>query len=513
MFARLVSRKNQSRRRSSRRRSTKHFVGQRSFMGRSSRFEYLEDRWMLSAGDLDPAFGTGGIVTTNFFGSESNFANDVILQSDGKIVAVGASTQPSTAQDFGIVRYNSDGSVDTSFGNGGRVTTVHGGDQTANSVAVDTAGRLVVAGVFHSVPDVGNGLAMARYASNGTLDPSFGSGGKVFLFQSQYWANKVGLDATGRLLIAGASTLLDGTRDFGLARFNSNGTLDTTFATGGIASLSFGNAEDFANDFQIQQDGKIVVVGSARSGSNRDFALARFNSDGTLDTTFGSGGTVLTDFGTDDGANSLIIQASGSLVVGGWSGTDFALAKYDTNGNLDTSFSSDGRVTTDFNGGSDFGSGIIIDTLGRITLAGTSNGDTAVARYLSDGSLDTSFGVSGLRTTDFGSASDDGRGIAIDPSGHMIVAGSTFNSVTLTDFALARYNSDGSLDTTFDGDGRVTTDFLSPKSDLLSDIVLDSITGKIIAVGSTGGAGGSDFALRATTPMERSIRHLAKAVR
>lgn len=502
MFSRLVAGKHRSRRGSKLRR-TANFAGTRpTHYGRLSRFESLEDRRMLDAGDLDPSFGVGGIVTTNFFGSESNYADDIAVQTDGKIIAVGALTQPSSPWDFGVIRYNPDGSLDTTFGNGGRVTTTFSHFTVAHSVAIDGSGRIVVVGAI-SNPSTNFGLAMARYNPDGTLDTTFAQNGKLVGTGTGYWGYEVGFDASGRIIVAGATSLVpppptaigpDSGRDFLLARYNDDGTIDSTFGSGGIAILDFGYGEDQATDFHVQSDGKIIVTGYARSASARDFALARFNSDGSLDTTFASGGKVQTDFGSDDGGLSLAVQVDGKLVVSGWSGTNFAVARYDSNGTPDPTFSIDGRATADF-GASEYANDLVIDAVGRTTLAGFSDGNFALVRYLSDGTLDNSFGSGGLLTTDFGSASDSASAIMLDESGRMVVAGSTFNSVTLTDFALARYNSDGSLDTTFDGDGRVTTDFLSPKSDFLSDIVLDSITGKTIAVGSTGGAGGSDFAL------------------
>ena len=222
----------------------------------------------------------------------------------------------------------------------------------------------------------------------------------------------------------------------------------------------------------IQADGKIVV-GRLRlpTAPTRDFALARYNADGSLDTTFDGDGKVTTDF---DGpattmAYGVAVQADGKIVVAGLlpNGTgdvsDFALARYNADGSLDTTFDGDGKVTTDFGGGHDDGHrrgapGRRQDRRGRAAAVGGVANDFALARYNADGSLDTTFDGDGKVTTDFGRDVDAASGVAVQADGKIVVAGSCLIGCN-DDFALARYNADGSLDTTFDGDGKVTTAF------------------------------------------------------
>jgi len=215
-------------------------------------------------------------------------------------------------------------------------------------------------------------------------------------------------------------------------------------------TTDFGGS-DYGFSVALQPDGKIVVAGYAGG----DFALARYNSDGALDTSFGSGGKVTTDFGGSyhpDGF-SVALQPDGKIVVAGYAGGDFALARYNSDGALDTSFGSGGKVTTDF-GGSDAGYSVALQPDGKIVVAGYAGLDFALARYNSDGALDTSFGTGGKVTTDFSGGRDVGYSVALQPDGKIVVAG-----YAGVDFALARYNSDGALDTSFGSGGKVTTDF------------------------------------------------------
>ncbi|MFH1140349.1 MAG: delta-60 repeat domain-containing protein, partial [Chloroflexota bacterium] len=264
-----------------------------------------------------------------------------------------------------------------------------------------------------------------------------------------------------------------------LARCNADGSLDTSFGIGGKMTTDFGDSGDFVGLVAIQSDGKIVAAGQ----SDYDFALARFNADGSLDTTFGTSGKVTTDFGGDDAGESMAIQSDGAIVMVGWSNAggnaDFALARYNANGSLDTSFGTGGKVTTDF-GGNSHGLSVAIQGDGRIVVSGNavvgSPSDFALARYNANGSLDTTFGAGGKVTTDFGGAggADSGNSVAIQSDGRIVVAGFS-NAGGFNDFALARYNANGILDTTFGTGGKVTTDFEG--DDVGSSVAIQSTAG------------------------------------
>jgi uncharacterized delta-60 repeat protein len=381
----------------------------------------------------------------SFQSNPSAAANAVVLQQvngSTDILVAGYDTINGN-QDFALWRFSSDGSVDTTFGNGGLVTTDFGpgtGSDMAQALAIaidPTTGDIVLAGsAFNSA--AGNlDFAVAVYKPDGTPDSNFGSkGGSV----------------------------------------GPAGTITTDFGSGGDAQIN-------ALAFDPSAD-QIVVAGYAWNGMtyNIDFALARYNLDGSLDGNFGSGGsfgpagTITTDFGSGAQANALVVDAAGNYVVGGSAynsatGTnDFAMARFNSAGNLDPSFGASGgsfgpagTVTTDFGASDSQISALAVTSSGQYVVAGsaynatTQYNDFALARYNADGSLDTSFGASpgsfgpaGTVTTDFGSGYAQVNALAVDTAGRYVAGGNAFNSTTgSNDFALARYNADGNLDTTF----------------------------------------------------------------
>jgi uncharacterized delta-60 repeat protein len=266
------------------------------------------------------------------------------------------------------------------------------------------------------------------------------------------------------------------------------GDLDATFGTDGKVRVDFSGSHDSLMDVALMSDGRIVAVGSAASAGVTFAALARFEADGSLDTSFGIGGKVTTTFlGVFDRANAVAIQPDGRIVVAGVtfrtsSRSDILLARYDANGSLDQTFGSGGWVTTsvvnDFNGAD----AVLLQPDGRIAVAGYghdrfSNGLFVLARYEADGSPDPSFGSGGSVTTDFPGSQEQAYALAMQPDGRLVAGG-----VASDDFALARYHPDGSLDTTFDGDGRVTTDFFGDE-DVVYEVRIQP-DGKIVAAGT-----------------------------
>ena len=398
-------------------------------------------------GDLDPTFDGDGKVTTNFAGSPTSTdrAFGVAIQGDGKIVDAGFTNIPGP--NFGLARYNPDGSLDPTFSGDGKVTTdfAGSGEDVAQAVAIQADGKIVAAG-FADVP--GRDFALARYNTDGSLDPTFDGDGKVTtdFAGSTDSVSGVVIQADGKIVAAGnANVPFD---DFGLARYNTDGSLDTTFSGDGKVTTDFagGSSDERALGVAIQADGKIVAAGFAFVfGAVQDFALARYNPDGSLDATFSGDGKVTTDFASSgDQAHGVAIQADGKIVAAGFAdvpGRDFALARYNTDGSLDTTFSGDGKVTTDFAGGLDEAHGVAIQANGKIVAAGralvSGNQDFALARYNADGSLDTTFSGDGKVTTDIAGSTDEARGLAIQADGKIVAAG--FASVGIQDFALARY--------------------------------------------------------------------------
>jgi uncharacterized delta-60 repeat protein len=269
------------------------------------------------------------------------------------------------------------------------------------------------------------------------------------------------------------------------AALGAEGDLDPSFSGDGTVITDFGGF-DTARSVAVQVDGRIVVAGDGVG-----FELARYTRDGTLDGSFSGDGKQVTDFGGGtNGASGVAVQGDGKLVAAGyaWVGStpgnqDFALVRYLPNGDLDTSFSGDGKQTTDFSGNHDFGQALALEPDGKIVVAGDTHSsgpaDFALVRYLPNGDLDTSFSGDGRLTTDFGGY-DSGAAVALQPDGKIVVAGGSDTS-----FAVARYDADGSPDPSFSGDGKVTTGFTDPAAGRAVAVQAD---GKILVAGGEGGA-------------------------
>jgi uncharacterized delta-60 repeat protein len=369
--------------------------------------------------------------------------------------------------------YNGDGKVTTPIGTG---------DDWGLSVALQPDGKVLVAG-YTSGSDWD--FALVRYNSDGSLDTSF-QGGKVTtpIGTSDDYAFSVTLQPDGKILVAGR-TFNGSDWDFALVRYNSDGSLDTSFDGDGKVTTPIGTSNDYAFSVTLQPDGKILVAGSTFNGSNWDFALARYNSDGSLDTSFDGDGKVTTPIGSgrDDWGQSVTLLPDGEILVAGY--YSFALALYNSNGGLI------GTFTTPIGEGQS----VTLQPDGKILVAGYTSGDNrdfVLARYNSFGSLDTTFGSSGKVTTPIGTSDDYAYSVTLQPDGKILVAGYTLNG-SHWDFALVRYNSDGSLDTSFDGDGIVTTR-IGPSNDYAYSVTLQP-DGKILVAGTSYNGSNYDLAL------------------
>ena len=387
-------------------------------------------------GSLDLTFSSDGKVTTAIGGS-NDYGFTVAIQNDGKIVVAGETFNGSDA-DFGLVRYNSDGTLDNSFDTDGKVTTDFGAmDNSSESVVIQADGKIIVAGVSYN--GTNNDIALARYNTDGSLDNTFDSDGKVItpIGTGSDYGKAITIQSDGKILVTGSSS-----GNTVLVRYNTDGSLDNTFDTDGKVTTDFGGSGDIGRSIAIQSDGKILVAGD---GGNIQFALARYNNDGSLDNTFDADGKVLTAFGSEDRAHSIAIQGDGKIIAAGVSlnGTnrDFAIARYNIDGSLDNTFDSDGKAITAVGSSYDKGSSVAIQVDGKILVAGESdngsNYDFALVRYNTNGSLDNTFDTDGKLLTNFGGGSDDqGFSIAIQGDGKIVVAG-----YSNADFAVARYNN------------------------------------------------------------------------
>jgi uncharacterized delta-60 repeat protein len=417
-----------------------------------------------AAGDLDPTFGTAGTLMTDISRS-TDIANAVAVQADGKLVVVGQTYKHNdySTEDFVVTRYNTDGTLDRTFGSHGRVRTDFPGlAAVPSAVVIQPDGKIVVAGgAFPLFTFLGN-FELVRYNPNGSLDASFGNGGIVTTtFPEGSYAFDVALQPDGKIIAAG-TVFVDfvigdqSDTDFALARYNPDGSLDPTFGNGGTVSTDFVGMEDDAFSVLIQPDGKIVAVGSANNpASFYDFAAVRYLSNGTVDTTFGVAGKVTTDFGDQnfDRARSAALQSDGRIVAAGFAISqnggvqNFAAARYTSNGVLDSSFSGDGKTQIDFGNCCQSATKILVQTDGKIVTVGGSNGESSeddflLARLNPRGSLDNTFGVGGRVRTSFGDLNGGANGAALQSDGKIVAVGfqATFTNEG-SNFALARYLS------------------------------------------------------------------------
>jgi uncharacterized delta-60 repeat protein len=389
-----------------------------------------------AAGDLDSTFGAGGKVTT-LVGTGAA-ANDVVIQPDGKIVIAGGANVSNGS--ILLIRYNSDGSLDNSFGSGGISTTVS--PVGIRAMALQADGKIVLVGATGSeIPQI----FLFRFNGNGSLDNTFASSGMA----------QVGIGSPVDVAIQADSKIVVLTKlslpvALSIFRYNTDGSLDLTFGTGGSSTASLNG---IADDLALQTDGKIVATGfvSAPGIAGRDAIVLRFNNNGSPDASFGSGGRVTTDIeGLINEGRNLAIATDDKIVVSGYVDTDtdeietdhdFTLIRYNSNGSLDATFGAGGIVTTKLSEHNDVAEAVAIHN-NKIIAAGSSFGAFAVVRYNFDGSLDSAFGTGGIVITDFSANLSEGaRAIAIQSNGKIIAVGhATISNMVVV--ALARYNND-----------------------------------------------------------------------
>ncbi len=386
-------------------------------------------------GDLDATFGDGGTVTTDF--PVGSYSTAVAIQPDGRIVAVGAAAGASGTGEFAIARYEADGDLDPTFGDGGTVTTpIAGGDaDEARSVAIQPNGRIVVAGT-----DSWRRFAIVRYRPNGVLDPSFGGDGivRTNLTPGDDVAWDVALQPDGRIVAVGGAGF--GQVGFLLARYHRDGRLDRSFGEAGTIVTRYRGANGRA--VALQPDGRIVVAGYNRHG----VALARYHADGTLDPSFAGDGMIGAAVPLMF-ALAVALQPDGRIVVGGHHDIfAFGLARFRRNGRLDPTFGGDGVVRERVDGAEQGASGIVIQPGGAVVATGSSGphefGDPTIPRFvvirrLPDGRRDTTFGDRGEVATFFEGGAH-AHGSAVDPGGHVVVVGGAGDG-NAGAFALARY--------------------------------------------------------------------------
>lgn len=444
-------------------------------------------------GIMDSSFGTNGMQSISFE------PRAVAVQSDGKIVVAGGE------EGFMVARYNKDGSADNTFDKNGQVITdfkfklppeEDGGDSvevssgTPNAIAIQPNGKIIVAGSAGTTPLGNFAFAIARYNVNGSADKTFNSLGRQITRVGAVddFGYSLALQADGRIILAGYSAN-DDKNHFAVVRYNDNGIPDKTFNGNGKQTANVNSDLQIGNSVAIQKNGKIIVAGYTLKGAYNDFAVARFNTNGSPDKTFDKDGILTTDFASsDDYAGSVAIESDGRILVAGYSYTysavttgHLAVARYNSDGSTDKSFGNAGKLAGDYAQGYTSFNAIAVQKDGKVIAAGqTWNGknyDFAVARFNTSGSIDKTFDIDGKRLTDFAGKNDYANSIVIQQDGKIIVAGSSNNQ-----FAIARYNADGKPDNTFHGNGKLLTSM--GFFDVGESVALQS-DGKIVMAGYT----------------------------
>lgn len=315
---------------------------------------------------------------------------------------------------------------------------------------------------------------------------SFSGDGKV---SDDFWLNddypyEVLIQPDGKILIGGNESGVS----YSVLRLNPDGSPDTSFGGAGVGRAHAGLGWGYA--MALQEDGKILIAGEW--GNN--FGVARFTASGSLDTSFDTDGRASINLGAADGALAIAIQSDGQILLGGYSGTNFAAVRLNSsNGSLDTSFDTDGKVITSMGGDFAMAEAIAVQADGKVLLGGTvysgTNSTFALARYTTGGALDTAFDTDGKQTVNFNNA-DYAYGLTVQGDGKILAAGPTYSGTNST-FAMARLNSDGSLDTGFDSDGKLTTSFTGD-----SEAYDISVAGnRIVAAGYDASGGSNSFAV------------------
>jgi uncharacterized delta-60 repeat protein len=385
------------------------------------------------------------------------------------------------------------GDLDKTFGKEGKVSVGIGGYfDVAQEVALQSDGKIVVAGYGRESSSSFKGLSIARYLQDGTLDYDFGSLG---LIQKQTTTmegelNSIAIQKDDKILAVGYSiSSTTNNEDITLVRFNKNGQLDKSFGNNGLVLTEISDQKEIGESVAIQPDGKIVVVGTTQHNPGPDIVLARYDEYGQLDYYFGNAGTVITNItpGPDIG-KSLVIQRDGKIIVAGFSYSAdnlfMTLLRYDSNGILDPTFGKSGIVITSFS--SRVGKlDLVLQSDEKIILVGSSEIDNAhhftVIRFNNNGVIDQSFGSNGSTRTKIGNYSE-AHGVAMDSNGNIIVAGTAeLGNETIV---VARYNPMGVLDTIFGADGLAKVHFYEKSIDRAHSVIIDS-NGNIIAAGET----------------------------
>ncbi|MFH1829208.1 MAG: delta-60 repeat domain-containing protein [Pseudomonadota bacterium] len=436
-----------------------------------------EGEKVYESGTLDPTFGSNGVVVSADTGGGvggDDWGKSITIDESGKILVTGYSKNNAGDYDMMIWRYNEDGTLDPAFDLDGIVIDNNAaggnGNDFGNSIIIDTSGRILVAGDSYGGNQKHYDMAVWRYNANGTPDNSFNGNGIVThhnagLGNGYDGGNSITIDSNGKILVAGDSGNLAGNLDMVIWRYNTNGTLDPAFDFDGIVTHNaLGIGDGWGYSITTDANNKILVAGKSWNGSDYDMVIWRFNQDGTIDTTFNASGPI----------KGMVVSHN---AAGG--------------------------------SGDDAGNSIVIDSNGKILVAGdsknnTNNLDMVIWRYNTDGTIDMTFNASGpikgivvSHNAAGGNKGDRGFSITIDAEGRILVTGTSISAATSADMVIWRYKEDGTPDTDFGSNGIVVNAGAAggTKEDWGNSIITDT-KGRILVTGnSKNAAGDSDMVI------------------
>ncbi len=403
-------------------------------------------------GVIDSTFGINGVVKTPLSDSGSAVCNKLLSLPDGKIIATGYAYSLGHTR-FVAVRYFNNGKVDSSYGTNGVVTTIieNSAACICYSSVLQKDGKAVLVGDYLA-PALGYNFAVVRYDTSGHPDNSFGTGGIGINHVGIAGADNVGLaidlQSDGKIIVAG-KVFNTSNYNFAVLRFNANGSVDSTFGTNGSTVSIIGAGNDNCYSMAVQKDDKIVLAGDIEQGAAYNFTVARYTSNGILDNTFGTGGIATHPIGAvdDDYGYSVVIQPDQKIIVGGEAKNnanyDFALMRLDTTGALDNAFGNGGFVLADFKNNDDIGRSTALQPDGKILLFGSTYAPASqfgLMRFDANGSPDSAFATNGRAELNIYTTTYYGYSVVMDINNKILIAGQA--SLGKPDnFILARFTS------------------------------------------------------------------------
>lgn len=398
---------------------------------------------LAQPGTLDPSFSTDGLQTTDVGVGTYDQAYALAVQPAGGIVLAGVAGYEG-AMDFGVVRYLEDGTTDPAFGTNGRVALPVGeADDVARAIALQPDGRIVLGG--YSYTGAGIGFALARLNADGTPDTGFGDQGHVITLTPgdiTLQARAVAVQDDGRILLAGG-----GSAGFAIMRYTTTGEADTTFGDHGLVTIHFSNGNDQCTALAVQPDGNILLAGYSNGLVSDSVALARLQPDGSLDGTFGTNGTLRTNYpGLPSTVAAMALMPDGCFVLCGSANPRAIAARLLPDGSPDPGFNAFGwRFFTFPNTTLARFNAVQVQPDGSVLLGGSVNsnaGDLVLVHLREDGTYNPAFGSGGFTITDINGVADDALALALQTDGRILLAGSTNGGASDYDFAAARYLPD-----------------------------------------------------------------------